>query len=131
MELHGKNFLGGQLSAQGQKLFSAVNPTNGEKLSPEFCEASPAEINQALSLSEIAFENYRKQSAEKIAQFLEKIADEILQLGDTLIQRANAETALPEQRLLGERARTIGQIKMFADLVREGAWLEATIDRGN
>ena len=63
------------------------------------------------------------------AEFLERIADEIQGLGDELIQRANAETALPEARLTGERARTIGQLKMFAGVVREGSWVEARIDR--
>lgn len=129
MELHGKNFLGGQLSAQGQKTFAAVNPATGEKLSPLVHETTPAEIDQALSLSEAAFEVYRREPAERIAAFLDAIAGEILQLGDGLIQRANVETALPEQRLIGERARTVNQIKMFAELVREGSWVEASIDR--
>ncbi len=129
MELHGKNIIGGKLSAHGKSFFAAINPVTGEKLSPDFCETSPSEIDQALSLAQTAFQIYRKEPAEKIANFLEKIAGEILQLGDGLIQRANAETALPEPRLLGERARTVAQIKMFAELVREGSWVQASIDR--
>ncbi|MEO6034058.1 MAG: aldehyde dehydrogenase (NADP(+)) [Verrucomicrobiota bacterium] len=129
MDLHGKNFLGGNLSAEGDKFFSAVNPASGETLAPEFCEASPAEIEQAVSLAEAAFGDYRSEPAERIALFLEAIAQEILQLGEALIQRAQAETALPEPRLIGERARTVNQIKMFAELVREGSWVEASIDR--
>src|SRR5206468_2267952 len=50
-------------------------------------------------------------------------------LGEDLLQRANQETALPEQRLIGECARTVNQLKMFAGVIREGSWLEATIDR--
>ena len=129
MDLHGKNFLGGKLSAKSQSSFSAMNPALDEKLAPEFFEAGPVEINEAMDLAETAFQIYRKQPAEKIAQFLEKIAEEILQLGDMLMQRAHAETALPETRLLGERARAVGQMKIFAELVRDGSWTEACIDR--
>jgi NADP-dependent aldehyde dehydrogenase len=57
------------------------------------------------------------------------MAEEIMALGDVLLQRAEQETALPQARLTGERARTVNQIKMFADLVREGSWVEAAIDR--
>ena len=42
---------------------------------------------------------------------------------------AHAETALPTQRLAGERARTANQLRMFAALVREGSWVDARIDR--
>ena len=118
-DLQGKNFLGGQLSALGQQVFSAVNPASGQKLAPDFRDASPAEIEQALSRAEAAFEDCRQEPAEKIAIFLENIAEEILQLGDTLLHRGRAERALPEPRLAGERARTVNQIKMFAAVVRE------------
>ncbi len=36
---------------------------------------------------------------------------------------------LPTARLAGERSRTVNQIKMFADLVSEGSWRDARIDR--
>src|SRR5262249_8524443 len=64
-----------------------------------------------------------------VALLLDTIAEEIGALGDALIRRAQAETALPEARLVGERARTGNQLKMFADLIREGSWTEASIDR--
>src|SRR3974390_3059802 len=49
-------------------------------------------------------------------------------LGDDLIQRGHLETGLPEARLTGERARTVNQLKLFAQLVREGSWVDARID---
>jgi NADP-dependent aldehyde dehydrogenase len=49
-------------------------------------------------------------------------------LGDVLIKRCMAETALPEARLMGERGRTITQLKLFASVLREGSWVEARID---
>lgn len=62
------------------------------------------------------------------AEFLERIADGIAALGDELIQRAHEETGLPEARLEGERGRTINQLKLFAEVVRSGQWLGATLD---
>jgi 2,5-dioxopentanoate dehydrogenase len=130
MELHGKNLIAGKaVASAGSKTFSGVAAASGEKLSPLFHEATPAEADEAMTLAAKAFEEYRRQPAEKIAAFLDRIAEEILKLGDELIQRASVETGLPEARLTGERNRTINQFKMFAELVREGSWLEATIDR--
>jgi 2,5-dioxopentanoate dehydrogenase len=130
MNLHGKNIVGAGVCPPGKETFFAINPLTGQPLQPEFHEATKVEVEEAMAEAVEAFEEYREQPAEKIAGFLERIAEEILKLGDELIQRANQETGLPEARLIGERARTVGQLKMFADLVREGSWVEASIDKG-
>jgi 2,5-dioxopentanoate dehydrogenase len=129
MQLHGKNILGEKPSAAGATSFTVTAPGSGAELPPLFYEATEAEAEQALTLAERAFEAYRAQPAERIAAFLERIAEEIMRLGDDLIRRAHTETALPEQRLVGERLRTVNQVKMFASLVREGSWVDASIDR--
>ena len=130
MELHGKNLIGGKaIASNGAKTFSGINAATGEKLAPLFHEATKAEADEAVALAEKAFEKYRTQPAEKIAAFLDRIAEEILKLGDELIRRCALETGLPEARLNGERNRTVNQFKMFAELVREGSWLEASVDR--
>lgn len=71
---------------------------------------------------------YKKISKDQKATFLEEIATQIELLGVELIQAAMNETNLPEARLTGERGRTCGQLRMFANLVREGSWVEASID---
>ena len=130
MELHGKNLIGGKVVASSNaKTFHSTAAASGEKLSPVFHKATIAEADEAVALAEKAFAAYRRQPADKIADFLNRIAEEIVKLGDELIQRTSAETGLPEARLAGERNRTVNQLKMFAELVREGSWLEATIDR--
>jgi NADP-dependent aldehyde dehydrogenase len=129
MELRGKNFIGSERSAENTLAFHAINPVTQQELEPAFHAATGKEIDAALECAARAFEEYRAQPPERIAVFLARIAEEILNLGDALIQRANEETALPEQRLTGERARTVNQLKMFAELVREGSWVEACIDR--
>ncbi|MCP1363610.1 aldehyde dehydrogenase (NADP(+)), partial [Halomonas sp. BBD45] len=60
--------------------------------------------------------------------FLETVASEIEAIGDDLIQRAVAETGLPQARIEGERGRTCGQLRLFANVVRAGEWLDVRVD---
>jgi NADP-dependent aldehyde dehydrogenase len=75
-----------------------------------------------------AFSEYKKISSAKRAIFLETIADEIEKLRTELVSIAHEETNLPLSRLNGELTRTTSQLKMFAALITEGSWVEASID---
>ncbi|MDR6945384.1 aldehyde dehydrogenase (NADP(+)) [Mucilaginibacter pocheonensis] len=94
----------------------------------QFKEASVEEINQVMQRSHAAFEIFQKKSIQEKSTFLDTIASEIEALGDALLQKASEETNLPIPRLTGERARTTAQLRMFATMLREGSWVEATID---
>jgi NADP-dependent aldehyde dehydrogenase len=95
-------------------------------------EASAEHIDGALEAADRAFLEYRKTPADQRAALLEQIAAEIEALGDELLAVAHAETALPvAERLTGERARTVRQLRLFADLARDGSWVDARIDRAN
>src|SRR5687767_5659458 len=109
MELHGGNLVGGTVSKTGARTFRGADPSAGQELEPVFHEATEEEVDRALTAAAAAFPRYRQQPAETIARFLEAIAAEIEALGDALIARAKAETALPEARLTGERGRTCSQ----------------------
>lgn len=85
-------------------------------------------VNEVMLQSAKAFKKYRKVSGKNRAIFLRAIAEEIEVLGVELIQTAMQEANLPEARLMGERGRTTGQLKMFADLLEEGSWVDARID---
>ncbi|PVY42287.1 aldehyde dehydrogenase (NADP(+)) [Pontibacter virosus] len=78
--------------------------------------------------ADVAFVRYKKLPASSKAELLRTIAEEIEQLGDELLETAHQESNLPLARLTGERGRTVGQLRLFASLVEEGSWLEATID---
>ncbi|MGC6489524.1 MAG: aldehyde dehydrogenase (NADP(+)), partial [Planctomycetota bacterium] len=65
------------------------------------------------------------------AALLRDIGAGIVALGDELVERVQAETALPAARVQGERARTVMQLNLFADLVEEGSWVEACIDHAD
>lgn len=93
-----------------------------------FKEASIKEINLVMQQSQTAFEAYQQTTIAQKSEFLEAIATEIEALGDALLQKASEETNLPIPRLTGERGRTTGQLRMFATMLREGSWVEASID---
>ena len=128
MTLHGFSLIGGHLSPGTTETFRAVSPLDNAEVEPAFHLAGAAEVDAALGLAESAFAVYRETTGWERAALLENIADELLALGETLIARAHLETGLPEGRLLGERARTVSQLRLFAEVVREGSWVDARID---
>jgi alpha-ketoglutaric semialdehyde dehydrogenase len=93
-----------------------------------FKDFSAKEIDDVLRQSQDAFLPYRKISGSARAVFLETIALEIEALGNPLMLQAMEETNLPEARLAGELARTCNQLRQFADLLRDGSWVEARVD---
>ncbi len=128
MEIQGTNIIGFGLSAGSAKVLRGFNPKEGAPLEPAFHEANEGEVKRALDLAEAAAVQLRQLSGERIADFLMAVREEILALGDELLQRAALETGLDAGRLSGERDRTTNQLKMFADVVREGSWVDARID---
>ncbi|MCW5515504.1 aldehyde dehydrogenase (NADP(+)) [Muriicola sp. Z0-33] len=126
--IHGKNYIGHSTSAQGSKTYQTFNPLLNRENETLFHEASEEEINNAVSLSKAAFNTYKELSGSRKASFLEAIADEIMELGDELIQTYCSESGLPEGRAMGERGRTIGQLRSFAHLIKEESWVDASID---
>jgi len=75
-----------------------------------------------------AFETFRSSTGEERSHFLHAIADEIENLGDTLIATYMEESGLPEGRAKGERGRTLGQLRMFADYIQTDSWRNPSVD---
>ncbi|HRW99828.1 MAG TPA: aldehyde dehydrogenase family protein, partial [Cyclobacteriaceae bacterium] len=93
-----------------------------------FKDATLSEVDSAVQEAHVAFLSYKNFSGKKKAAFLRAIADEIEALGDELVKTAMSETNLPEARIIGERGRTTGHCRMFADYIEEGSWVEARVD---
>jgi NADP-dependent aldehyde dehydrogenase len=127
MPVSGKLFIGAAQVATAAT-FQAVNATTGETLPPSFSAAGAAEVERACALAWAAFQPFRELDPAARARFLETIAERIQALGDELLERGHAETGLPVARLSGERARTIGQLRLFADELRKGGWLGVRVD---
>jgi alpha-ketoglutaric semialdehyde dehydrogenase len=125
--LDGSALIGGSAVKSGET-FVVADRLTGKALDPAFRESGTEDVSRACALAEAAFDPYRSLPLEARAKFLESIAQKILDLGDALITRAMAESALPRPRLEGERGRTVGQLRLFVEVVRAGDWLGLRVD---
>lgn len=106
----------------------AINPATGERLAGEFPKADAQLVEESLTAAEQAFYTYQNIHKDKKALFLNAIAEELAANGEEIVNRAAEESGLPLPRLQGELGRTTGQLRLFADLLSEGSWLDAVID---
>ena len=131
VKLSGRSFIAfREASGTGEALF-ATNPVTGKSLEPAFISATPDEVKLAVELAAQAFEVYQRVPGRERGAFLRKIAAKIESIAGDVIDRAGQETALPQARLQGETARTCAQLRMFAQVVEEGSWVQARIDRAD
>lgn len=128
MQITGDILIGQTAVVVGEKTYRATNPDTGEMLEPAFALAGPQQVRQACALAEDAAAEYRQLPLDRRAGWLEAIAEEILALGDDLVTRAGLETGLSDGRLRAERDRTVRQLRLFAEVVRAGDWLDLRID---
>jgi len=126
--LTGTSIIGHSRGGETSDTFTAFHPTTGEPVEPAYHSATAGELEHAVVLADAARIPYCNLPCRERAKFLRQIADNIEALGDALLERASLETALPTTRFQGERARTCGQLRMFADLLDEGSWVDASID---
>jgi NADP-dependent aldehyde dehydrogenase len=122
------NFIGHDPAVGEGDLFHAMAPASAETLPDEFTNVTAAQADQAVDKAAAAFSVYAGLHPHKRAVFLDAIATEIEALGSELIDRAVLETGLPVGRITGERGRTTGQLRLFANLLREGSWVDARIN---
>ncbi|ANG64353.1 2,5-dioxovalerate dehydrogenase [Marinobacterium aestuarii] len=128
MQIKGEMLIGARAVRGQGRVIRGINPATGEALEPAFAGGAQADVDQACALAAEAFDSFRETGLEARAAFLETIAENILALGDDLIVRAMAESGLPRARLEGERGRTMGQLRLFAAVVRSGNWLDVRLD---
>lgn len=111
--------------------FQAVDPSSGAPLEPAYPVTTAAELSVMGNNAQAAFGRYSRLSGAQRATFLHAIADGLDANVDTIVARARAETALPDARLRGEVSRTSNQLRMFAALIENDAWLGVRIDPGD
>ena len=124
----GKNCIGGQFKADGSVEFRTTDPKRNVPNPTVFVEATKDEIDTAVDLAWEAFKVFRSMPGKQRAAFLNTIADEMLALDQELIDTYMLESGLPEGRAIGERGRTIFQLRSFAELVANEDWRENTFD---
>jgi len=101
-------------------------PVTGKALT--FASGGASEVDRAAQAAEEAFATYGWTSRDDRAGFLEAIAEEIDARGADITRLGCAETGLPQARLEGERGRTTGQLRLFAQHIRKGDYLDRRHD---
>jgi NADP-dependent aldehyde dehydrogenase len=131
MSIATEQFIAGTRSQRGKATFNAEQAGTGKSLSIAFAEATPEEIDLACVKAAHAAPVWANTSLAKRADLLDAIATELESRADAFVEQAGAETGLPEARIRGELGRTSGQLRLFAGVVREGAFLGVRIDHGD
>jgi 2,5-dioxopentanoate dehydrogenase len=121
---HGQHLIAGEWVASRQQFQS--EPASGEAHS--YCVGTVDLVNRAAEAAEDAFWIYGYSSRADRAAFLHAIADEIEARAEAITEMGCAETGLPEGRLQGERGRTTGQLRLFADHILKGDYLDRRHD---
>ena len=131
MRLTGKSIIGYRRGGDSGSTLNGINPATGEQLPPVYHSATLAEVDEAAQLAGRAFAAYSHTPGRDKARFLRRIAEKIEALGEEITARAMAETGLPAGRIQNETGRTCFQLRLFADLVEEGSWVDARIDQAD
>jgi len=124
----GKNCIAGEFSANGEVEFKTINPKLNKENPTTFVEVTKEEIEKAVDAAWESFKVYRNVPGKQRADFLNAIADEILALDQELIDTYTMESGLPKGRAVGERGRTMNQLRTFAKLVETEDWRGNTFD---
>jgi NADP-dependent aldehyde dehydrogenase len=111
--------------------FTATNPRTGAPVGPEFSEATAADIAAAATRAKDAFEKWRRMPARDRAKALHSAGDALAAAKTNIIAIADLEAALGEPRITSELGRTVAQLHAFADLLIDGSYVEAIINRAD
>ena len=122
--LTGNHLIAGQWIA-GDATFENT-PTSGPVNS--FAVGRVSDVNAACEAAEDAFASFGATSRADRAAFLRRIAEEIDVRGDAITDIGSRESGLPTARLEGERGRTTGQLRLFADHIEAGDFLDRRHD---
>lgn len=128
MKLTGHLIIGANEVPATEGTMKALNPATNQLIEPDFAFGGVAEVDQAATLADEAFDHYSHTSLTRRAAFLESIADNLDAVRHELAARAALETGLPEAQLEGEAAKAATQFRQFAEVVRKGRFLQLAID---
>ncbi|WP_424534381.1 aldehyde dehydrogenase (NADP(+)) [Sphaerisporangium viridialbum] len=128
MKLTGDLLIGAAQVPATTGTMKALNPATGELIGPEFAFGGAAEVDRAVRLADEAFDSYSHTGLAERAAFLDLIADKLQAVKSELAARTALETGLPAAQFEGEVIRTATVFRRFATVVRQGRFLQATID---
>ncbi len=121
---HGRHLIAGDWITSDASFRS--DPSHGP--AHDFGAATPELVDRACQAAEEAFWSYGQTSRADRAAFLRAIADEIEARAASITEIATQESGLPQARIEGERGRTTGQLRLFADHIQKADHLDIRID---
>lgn len=107
----------------------SVDPRTGKQREQVAVEATAEEVDAVVRAAAAAFPALADREVR--ARLLRTAADFLEEAGPRILEAADAETALGPVRLTGELGRTAYQLRAFADIVDEGAYLDVIIDHAD
>ncbi|HEY5439631.1 MAG TPA: aldehyde dehydrogenase (NADP(+)) [Acidimicrobiales bacterium] len=107
---------------------SSTNPATGETKELTINETTTDEVNALALRAAAAALDLAGRPLVWRAGMLRAMANELEADATNLVALAHDETALPLPRLEGELRRTAFQLRFFADVVEDGAFLDASLD---
>jgi alpha-ketoglutaric semialdehyde dehydrogenase len=128
MTITGKQLIGGEWVLGEKGTFQGVDPKTGHRLQPAISIASSEQVEAAVTSASAAAKIFRHTTLSVRAALLRNCADQIMALGNQLLERVSAETGYPAARAESERGRTCNQLRMFADYIETGDFLDARLD---
>jgi NADP-dependent aldehyde dehydrogenase len=105
-------------------MIQGYDPRTGTPAGEPVAETSDAEVDAAVTAAAAAAEAWEMTSPFARAEVLTAVAAALDEHAADLAALADTETALGAARLSGEVARTTGQLRMFADVLRDGGFLD-------
>lgn len=107
----------------------SVDPRTGKRREQVAVEATAGEVDAAVRAAAAVLPALADRGVR--SRLLRAAAGTLAESAADVIAAADAETALGVPRLTGELARTTAQLRAFADVVDEGAYLDVTIDHAD
>ena len=107
---------------------TTTDPRTGTRTDTDIEETSAEGVAEIVERALAAAADLARRPRAWRAGLLEALADAVDERRADLVDVAASETGLTDARLNGELTRTVFQLRLFGEAVREGSFLEALID---
>ena len=109
----------------------SVNARTGERIALDLAEAGTEEVDRVVRAAAATGPALARAGIPGRAALLRAVAGELERDGDAIVAVADRESGLGGARLRGELARTAFQLRLFATVLEDGAYLAVTIDHAD
>ena len=108
-------------------MIQGYDPRTGQPAGEPVPETTDARVDAAAAAALAAAGAWAATSPAERAEILTAVAAALDERSAELAALADTETALGGERLTGEVARTTGQLRLFAEVLRDGGFLDVAV----